>query len=143
MRVRRPWMSCRERNELWERWRRGESLTDIARALQRTVGRVHTIVATEGGIVPSPRRRARWALRATEREEISRGLAEGLSVRGLAARLRRAPSTISREIRRHGGRQRYRAQTADRRAWARSASARPTQPASTSTEASSAPSWST
>lgn len=120
MRVRRPWMSCRERNELWERWRRGESLTDIARALQRTVGRVHTIVATEGGIVPSPRRRARWALRATEREEISRGLAEGLSVRGLAARLRRAPSTISREIRRHGGRQRYRAQTADRRAWARS-----------------------
>ena len=119
MHLRRPWMSCRERNDLWERWRRGESLTDIAQALQRAVGRVHSIVATEGGIAPSPRRRSRVALTATEREEISRGLAEGRSVRGLAARLRRAPSTISREIRRHGGRQRYRAQTADRRAWAR------------------------
>ena len=119
MHLRRPWMSCRERNDLWERWRRGESLTDIAPALQRAVGRVHSIVATEGGIAPSPRRRSRVALTATEREEISRGLAEGRSVRGLAARLRRAPSTISREIRRHGGRQRYRAQTADRRAWAR------------------------
>jgi IS30 family transposase len=113
-------MSCGERNQLWERWRRGESLTDIAQALNRTVGRVHTIVATDGGIARLPRRRSRLALTLTEREEISRGLAQGLSVRGLAARLRRAPSTISREVRRHGGRHRYRAETADRRAWARS-----------------------
>ncbi len=120
MHVRRPWMSCRERNELWERWRRGESLTDIAQALQRGLGRVHTIVATDGGIAPAPRHRSRLALTSAEREEISRGLAEGLKLRGLARRLRRAPSTISREIRRNGGRQRYRAQTADRRAWARS-----------------------
>jgi IS30 family transposase len=105
---------------VWERWRQGESLTDIARALERSVGRVHTIVAADGGIARPARRRSRLALTLTEREEISRGLAEGLSVRALAARLRRAPSTVSREIRRHGGRPHYRAQTADRRAWARS-----------------------
>jgi|SRR6185436_13402836 len=120
MRVRRPWMSCRERNELWARWRQGESLTDIAQALQRSVGRVQTIVAAEGGIAPAPRRRSRLALTPTEREEISRGLATGASARALARHLRRAPSSISREIRRHGGRQQYRARTADRRAWARS-----------------------
>lgn len=118
MGVGRPWMSWTEKNELWQRWRRGESLTDIARALQRGLGRVHTLVTTEGGIAPTPRRRSRLALTTTEREEISRGLAMGESVRGLARRLRRAPSTISREIRRHGGRPRYRAETADRRAWA-------------------------
>jgi IS30 family transposase len=81
---------------------------------------VQTIVAAEGGIAPAPRRRSRLALTPTEREEISRGLATGASARALARHLRRAPSSISREIRRHGGRQQYRARTADRRAWARS-----------------------
>jgi IS30 family transposase len=113
-------MSCRERNALWERWRQGESLSDIARALQRSIGRVHAIVATEGGIVRPARCRSRFALTSTEREDISRGLAAGLSIRRMAARLCRAPSTISREIRRHGGRRQYRAETADRRAWTRS-----------------------
>lgn len=119
MRMRRRWMSWSQRNELWQRWRAGASLVDIATALQRGPSRVYRIVEAEGGIAPPPRRRSRLALTAREREEISRGIAGGESVRQLARRLRRAPSTISREIRRHGGRSSYRAQRADRRAWAR------------------------
>lgn len=118
MRVGRPRMSWHERNELWQRWRNGESLTAIAAALQRGLTRVYEVVTAEGGIAPTPRRRSRLALSTTEREDISRGLARGETVRALARRLRRAPSTVSREIRRHGGRERYRAQQADRRAWA-------------------------
>ena len=117
--MRRSWMSWTQRNELWRRWHAGESFTDIAAALQRDHSRIHRIVAAEGGIAPAPRRRGRLTLTATEREEISRGLARGESLRAVAQRLGRAPSTISREIRRHGGRGRYRARRADRRAWAR------------------------
>ena len=119
MRVRRPWMSASERNELWRRWREGESLTDIARALERALAPIQRMVEAEGGIGRVARCRSRLALTTAEREEISRGIAGGESVRGMAHRLRRAPSTISREIRRHGGWRQYRAQTADRRAWAR------------------------
>ena len=119
MRVRRPWMSASERNELWRRWREGESLTDIARALERALAPIQRMVEAEGGIGRVARCRSRLALTTAEREEISRGIAGGESVRGMAHRLRRAPSTISREFRRHGGWRQYRAQTADRRAWAR------------------------
>ena len=119
MRVRRRWMSWSQRNELWQRWRAGESLTDIAQALQRAPARIYRIVEAEGGIAPPCRRPSRLALTTGEREEISRGIAGGTTVRAIARRLQRAPSTVSREIRRHGGRSRYRAQRADRRAWAR------------------------
>jgi IS30 family transposase len=119
MRVRRCWMTSGQRNEVWRRWRAGESLSDIARALQRGSCRIYAIVAAEGGIAPLPRRRSRLALTPTDREDISRGLARGASMRAIARQLDRAPSTISREIRRHHGRRLYRAQTADRRAWAR------------------------
>jgi IS30 family transposase len=119
MGVGRPWMSWTQRNELWRRWRAGESLTDIAAALERGPQRVYRIVEAEGGIAPPPRRRSALAVTTTEREEISRGIARGAGVRDLARQLCRAPSTISREIRRHGGRRLYRAQQADRRAWAR------------------------
>lgn len=115
----RPWMSWAQRNELWRRWRAGESLVDIGAALQRAPDRIYRIVEAEGGMAPPPRRRSPLALTITEREEISRGIARGDGVRGMARRLRRAPSTVSREIRRHGGRALYRAQPADRRAWAR------------------------
>ena len=115
----RPWMSWAQRNELWRRWRAGESLVDIGAALQRAPDRILRIVDAEGGLAPPPRRRSPLALTITEREEISRGIARGEGVRGMARRLRRAPSTVSREIRRHGGRALYRAQPADRRAWAR------------------------
>lgn len=119
MRVGRPWMSWSQRNELWRRWREGASFTDIAQALQREPSRIYGIVAAEGGIAPPPRRRSRLALSLSEREEISRTIARGASVRAVARQLQRAPSTISREIRRHGGRRRYRAHRADRRAWTR------------------------
>ena len=119
MRIRRPWLSWSQRNELWRRWSAGESLTDIAAALERDPSRIRRIVQAKGGIAPAPRRRSPLALTTADREEISRGLARAESVRSLARRLGRAASTISREIRRHGGRSRYRAQLADFRAWAR------------------------
>lgn len=114
-------LSWRQRNELWARWRRGESLTDIAAALARHRTSVGDVVASAGGITPVARRRSRLALTLAEREEISRGIAGGVALRQIARALGRAPSTISREVRRHGGRVGYRAQRADWRAerWAR------------------------
>ncbi len=112
-------MSWSQRNELWERWRRGESLVDIAAVLQRHRTSIGDVVANAGGIAPPARRRSRLALTTAEREEVSRGVAGGLSLRQIARQLRCAPSTISRELRRHGGRDRYRAQQADGRAWRR------------------------
>jgi IS30 family transposase len=119
MGVRRARMTWSERNELWRRWTAGESLVDISRALGRERTRLGAVVAAAGGIAPPAQRRSRRALTAQEREEISRGIAQDETVRGIAQRLDRAPSTISREIRRHGGRTAYRAQRADRRTWAR------------------------
>jgi IS30 family transposase len=119
MRRRRSWMTWSERNELWRRWRAGESLVDIARALARERTGLSDIVIAAGGIAPAPRRRGPLALTLAEREEISRAVAQGASVRAIARGLQRAPSTISRELRRHGGRAAYRAARADRRAWAR------------------------
>jgi IS30 family transposase len=74
--------------------------------------------AHHGGIVPVLRRRGLLALTLTEREEISRGIASGSSIRDIARRLERATSTVSREVARHGGRPGYRANEADRQAWA-------------------------
>ena len=112
-RVRRPRISAREKVELWKRWKRGESLSDIGRALGRIPGAVHHVVSARGGIPPPSRTRSRRSLTLTEREEISRGLARGYSVRQIGVRLSRAPSTISREVRRNGGRRQYRASVAD------------------------------
>jgi IS30 family transposase len=116
-RVCRPRMSWSEKNELWDRWRRGESQSEIARGLHRMSSCVSNVVAAEGGIAPRPRRRADRALTGPEREEISRRLAQGQSLRGISRGLSRAPSTISREVDRNGGRGLYRAAAADRRAW--------------------------
>jgi transposase, IS30 family len=110
--------SAGERRELWERWRRGESLAEIGRALDRERSTIGRVIRRHGGVVPAERRRSRLALTVAEREEISRGVAAGQSVRRVARRLGRSPSTVSREISRHGGRFRYRAGEADRRAWA-------------------------
>jgi IS30 family transposase len=114
----RPHLSVSERAELWARWKRGDSLAAIARALGRVQGTIHHIVGLRGGIAPPLRRRAVRVLSSADREEISRGLAAGVSLRAIARALGRAPSTISREVRRRGGRRRYRAADADRRAWA-------------------------
>ena len=102
------------------------SAAAISRALDRkNKTGVERIVVLHGGLVPVPRRRASAALRFEEREEISRGIALGRSIRQLAQGLGRAPSTVSREIRRNGGRQAYRANRADRRAWKRALRPKP------------------
>lgn len=119
MGVRWSRMSWSERNELWTRWRRGEALRDIAHGLRRAPSVVYTVVAADGGIPPRPRRRSRLALTATDREEISRQLACGHSLRAISRMLGRAPSTLSREVARNGGRAIYRAAVADGQAWRR------------------------
>ena len=91
-----------QKAELWERWKNGQSAAAISRALERkNKTGVERIVVLHGGIVPVPRRRALAALRFEEREEISRGIAVGRSIRQIARGLGRAPSTVSREIRRN------------------------------------------
>lgn len=115
----RPGLSAAQKAELWQRWKQGQSLSEIGRALGKHAGSIHGVVASNGGFIPPIRRRSRWALTLAEREEISRGLAAGGSIRQIAAKLGRAPSTISREIHRHGGAHRYRASEADMRAWDR------------------------
>lgn len=118
--------TAQQKAEIWERWRNGQSAAAISRALERRnkTGVLH-IVTVHGGIAPAPRRRALAALRLEEREEISRGLAAGRSIRQIAQGLERAPSTVSREIRRNGGSQNYRANRADRSAWERALRPKP------------------
>jgi IS30 family transposase len=112
-------LSREQLQEVWRRWKQRETLAAIGAALARPGHAVYKVVRRHGGIAPAPRRRARWALSLAEREEISRGLAAHASARALARTLGRPPSTISREIRRHGGRTYYRATVADERAWQR------------------------
>jgi IS30 family transposase len=104
---------------MWDRWQKGESLHAIASHFGRSHSSIQTILARTGGIRPPPRRRSRLALTLAEREEISRDLVAGRSIRSIASALGRAPSTVSREIRRNGGRRRYRASQADQAAWER------------------------
>jgi IS30 family transposase len=115
---RRPGLTAEQKRELWTRWKAGQSLCEIGRLLGKDAGSIRAVVARDGGYVPLMRRRAARVLSLGEREEISRGLAEDLPLRTIAARLRRAPSTVSREVARHGGRALYRAASADERAWA-------------------------
>src|SRR5215472_6330407 len=97
----RIWFTPQQRAELWERWKNGQCVADIARALERkNKSGVYRILALNGGIARERRRRAAGALRLEEREEISRGIAAGRSMRRIAQGLRRSPSTVSREIRR-------------------------------------------
>jgi IS30 family transposase len=104
---------------LWRAWKGGLTLSQIARSLNRRPAVVLGVLRRDGGIAPRPRRRATQALRSAEREEISRGLSAGRSVREIARGLGRAASTVSREIGRNGGRQAYRAGAAEANAWRR------------------------
>ena len=104
---------------MWERWKQGWTLNEIGRLFDRFHTSVQKILAETGGIRPPVRRRAESALTLAEREEISRAVVAGESIRSMAARLGRAPSTISREIRRNGGREDYRASYADAATWDR------------------------
>ena len=118
-RVRRSRMSASDKAAIWERWTRGESLSEIGRAVDRVPAAVFHVVRARGGIPPPPRWRSSRALTVSEREEISRGLAMGVSFRQLAVRLGRPTSTVSREVGRHGGRRGYRAARADAATWNR------------------------
>jgi IS30 family transposase len=104
---------------MWERWQKGESLQQIAQLFDRNHSSIQPILAATGGIRPAPRCRSRLALTLAEREEISRAVVAGHSMRSIAAPLGRAPSTISREIKRNGGQECYRASQADQSAWDR------------------------
>src|SRR4051794_16410265 len=104
---------------MWERWRQGESLQAIAQLFGRNHSSVMGILAETGGIRPAQRCRSRLALTLAEREEISRAMVAGQSIRSIAATLGRAPSTVSREIKRNGGHECYRATQADQLAWDR------------------------
>lgn len=115
----RIYYSASQRGLIWDRWQKGETLHQIARLFDRYHSSIQRIVAETGGIRPAERRRSRWALTLTEREEISRAVVAGQSIRSIAGALGRAPSTISREIRRNGGPEGYRASRADQAAWDR------------------------
>ena len=106
-----------QKAQMWERWQKGESLQQIAQLFDRNHSSVQRILAERGGIRPAPRCRAKVALTLAEREEISRAMVAGHSMRSVATRLGRAPSTISREVNRNGGRGWYRASGADKAAW--------------------------
>ncbi len=104
---------------MWDRWQKGESLNSIARLFDRHHSAIQGILARTGGIRPPQRRRSQRALTLPEREEISRGLVAGQSLRSIATTLGRAPSTVSREVKRNGGQRRYRANQAEQAAWDR------------------------
>jgi len=109
-----------EQKELmWDRWQAGDSTYEIARLFDRGHSSVQGVLAETGGIRPRRRSRSRLALTLAEREEISRGMVAGQSLRAIAALLGRAPSTVSREINRNEGRLHYRASRADQAAWDR------------------------
>jgi IS30 family transposase len=110
-------LSTTQRIEVWRRWKAGESLHAIGRAIGKEHVVVHFLLKRHGGIAPPVRRRSPTALTAQEREDISRGIASGCSMRVIAQRLSRACSTVSREVARHGGRAQYRANEADQQAW--------------------------
>jgi IS30 family transposase len=115
----RPGMSDELRRRLWAMWGAGKSFSEISRAVGHPPGSIFTVIKATGGYLPAPRSRRAGYLSRLEREEISRGLARGDSLRQIARALGRAPSTISREIARNKGRCRYRAVDAEDRAWRR------------------------
>ena len=117
MHARRWKLSAAQRAEMWNRWKDGQSLHAIGRALGKDHVVIRFLLTRHGGIAPAARRRSPVALTLAEREDISRGIASGCSMRVIAQRLSRASSTISREVARHGGRAQYRASEADQQAW--------------------------
>jgi IS30 family transposase len=121
----RIYFTEKQKAEIWDRWQRGESMSSIGRMFDRNSSSIYPLLSRTGGIRPPERKRSRLALRLSEREEISRGLRAQLSLRTIARELRRAPSTISREVRHNGGRTGYRAARSDRAAWDRTRRPKP------------------
>jgi IS30 family transposase len=112
----RPGLSHEQKAELWRRWKAGETLSDIGRALGKHAASVFGVIAAKGGFAPVAQSRRSGSLSLMEREEISRGLVAGRTFRQLGRDLKRAASTISREVARNGGRRAYRAARAEERA---------------------------
>src|ERR1700724_1361540 len=110
-------LSAVEKNEIWRRWKAGQTLHEIGRAFDKPHSSIRCLLLPRGGIPPKARRRSRLALTRAEREDISRGIASGSSIREIAGHLDRAASTVGREVTRHGGRPAYRAHEADDHAW--------------------------
>jgi transposase, IS30 family len=115
--ARRGKLFSAQRADMWSRWKAGQSLHEIGRALGKDHVVIQFLLARHGGIAPAVRRRSRRVLTLAEREDISRGIASGSSMRVIAQRMSRACSTVSREVARHGGRAQYRANEADQQAW--------------------------
>src|SRR5580692_8917414 len=113
----RSGLSAIEKRDVWSRWKAGQSLHQIGRAFDKPHSCIRAVLLPRGGIAPALRRRSRWALTVAEREDISRGIASGSSIREIARGLDRAASSVCREVSRHGGRPAYRAHEADHQAW--------------------------
>jgi len=107
----------KQKSLMWDRWQKGETLGSIARLFDRHHSSIARIIGESGGIRPASRHRSSRCLSLAEREEISRGVKAGNSIRSIAAALKRPPSTVSREIKRNGGQLQYRANQADKNAW--------------------------
>ena len=115
----RVFFTDNQKAEIWDRWQRGESMSSIGRVFDRGSSSIYPLLERAGGIRPPTRTRSRLALTLNEREEISRGLVAQHSLRSIARKLHRAPSTISREVHRNGGIKQYRASVSDTKAWDR------------------------
>lgn len=125
----RTFYTDKQKSEMWDPsqrckhrlpgggWQRGDSMGSIGRHFNRASSSIFPHLVRSGGIRPTDRTRSRCALSFIEREEISRGLVTKLSFRLIAQNLNRAPSTISREVGRNGGRHAYRATPSDQRTW--------------------------
>ena len=115
--ARRVKLSANQRIDMWGRWKAGQSLHEIGRAFGKNHVSIHFMLSQHGGIAPTARRRSLVTLTLAEREDISRGIASGSSIRDIARGLERAASTVSREVARHGGRPQYRVNETDHQAW--------------------------
>ena len=121
----RIYFTSDQKSEIWDRWQRGESMSSIGRGFDRDSSSIYPLLSRAGGIRPPVRKRSRLALTLLEREMISRGVAASDGVRAIARKLCRSASTISREINRNGGYDRYRATAAESQAWVRALRPKP------------------
>src|ERR1700679_1036648 len=110
-------LSAIEKSDIWRRWKAGETLHEIGRAFGKPHSSIRCLLLPRGGIPPAVRRRSDLALTRPEREDISRGIASGSSIREIPSTLDLTASTVGREITPHGGRSGYRAHEADDQAW--------------------------
>lgn len=124
-RRRRIYFTAEQKSEIWDRWQRGESMSSIGRSFERASSSIHPLISRTGGFRPEIRKRGPATLSLSEREEISRGLGSGQSLRSISGLLDRAPSTISREVARNGGRWTYSATKVDAAAWTRASRPKP------------------